>query len=195
MPTITPVVYTTFFLWIEPVATLVGAFYAWFRPLEYLHLTHAASTPEKLLGLPVSTNVALRQLGNLYLAFALNEALVLRATSDIKVWRALLLGLLIADFGHLYSCYPLGVQAYYDFPNWNSIAYGNYFFVYCGAAFRTCFLLGVGMGGPRKAKAKARKSIKSATDELAQLTPSPSQMNKTPAQSTRKRKSKSTSGS
>jgi hypothetical protein len=194
MPTI-PLPYTVFFLWIEPFATLVGAFYAWFRPVEYLHLTHAASTPEKLLGLPVSTHVALRQLGNMYLAFALNEALVLRATNDLKVWRALLLGLLIADFGHLYSCYPLGLQAYYDFSKWTSIAYGNYLFVYFGATFRTCFLLNVGMGGPKRAKARARKSIKSATDEFAQLTPSPSQMNKTPAQSTRRRKNKSASGS
>ena len=195
MPTAIPVAYNVFFLWIEPFATLVGAFYAWFRPLEYLHLTHAASTPEKLLGLPVSTHVVARQLGNMYLAFALNEALVLRATKDVKVWKALLLGLLIADFGHLYSCYPLGFEAYYDIFNWNSIAYGNYLFVYFGATFRTCFLLDVGMGGPKKAKAKARKSLKSATDELAQLTPSPSQMNRTPAQSTRRRKNKSVSGS
>ena len=51
-------------------------------------LTHAASTPEKLLGLPVSTQVVLQQLGNLYVAFAINEALVLRATSDIRVWES-----------------------------------------------------------------------------------------------------------
>lgn len=194
MPTI-PLPYIVFFLWVEPLATLTGAFYAWFQPIEYLHLTHAASTPEKLLGLPISTHVVLRQLGNLYLAFALNEALVLRATNDLKVWRALLLGLLIADFGHLLSCYPLGIQAYYNLTNWNAIAYGNYLFVYCGATFRACFLLNVGMGGPKRAKQRARKSIKSATDELAELTPSPSQMNKTPAQSTRRRKNKSVSGS
>ena len=195
MPASIPLPYNIFFLWIEPVATLVGAFYAWFRPLEYLDLTHAASTPEKLLGLPVSTQVVLQQLGNLYVAFAINEALVLRATSDIRVWKALLLGLLIADFGHLLSCYPLGLEMYYNIRNWNSIAYGNYLFVYCGATMRACFLLSVGMGGPKKAKKAARKSIKSAQEELAALTPSPSQMNKTPAQSTRKRKNKSVSGS
>ena len=145
MPTAIPVAYNVFFLWIEPFATLVGAFYAWFRPLEYLHLTHAASTPEKLLGLPVSTHVVARQLGNMYLAFALNEALVLRATKDVKVWKALLLGLLIADFGHLYSCYPLGFEAYYDIFNWNSIAYGNYLFVLLRCNFpahASCWTLG-----------------------------------------------------
>lgn len=194
MPTI-PLPYKVFFLWIEPVATLAGAVAAWLYPLYYLNETHAASTPQKLLGLPISTQVALGQLGNMYLAFALNEALVLRATNDLKVWRALLLGLLIADFGHLFACYPLGIHAYYDVPNWKPIAYGNYLFVYFGATFRTCFLLSVGMGGPTKAKARVRKSLKSATDDLAQITPSPSQMNKTPAQSTRRRKNKSVGGS
>lgn len=194
MPTI-PLPYTVFFLWVEPAATLLGAFFATIRPLDYLRLTHAATAPVKFLAFPTSTQVVLQQLGNLYLAFALIEALVLRSTSDIKVWKALLVALLIADFGHLLACYPLGLQSYYDVLNWNAMNYGNYLFVYCGATFRTCFLLNIGMGGARRAKTRARKSIKSATDELAQLTPSPSQMNKTPAQSTRRRKNKSVSGS
>lgn len=194
MPAI-PLPYTVFFLWIEPVATLAGAVAAWFLPIEYLRLTHFASTPQKLVGLPIATNVALKQLGNLYLAFAINEALVLRSTNDVKVWKTLLLGLLIADFGHLISCYPLGLDVYYDVTKWNAMDYGNILFVYFGAAFRTCFLLGVGMGGPKRAKRAARKSIRNVQEELAAVTPSPSQMNKTPAQSTRRRKNKSVSGS
>src|SRR5882757_5133830 len=180
-----PLPYTAFFLYIEPVATLVGAFYAWLKPQTYLQLTDAASAPG-ILGLPTATNVVLRQLGNLYVAFAINEALVLRATTDLKVWRALLLGLLIADFGHLYSCFPLGIKSYYDVANWNAMAYGNFLFVYCGALMRTCFLLEVGMGGPKKAKAKAKKSVRMALEEAPPVTPT--QMNKTPAQSTRRRK-------
>jgi len=183
-----PLPYTAFFLWIEPVATLAGAYYAWLKPQTYLQLTHAASAPG-ILGLPTATNVALRQLGNLYVAFAINEALVLRATTDLKVWRALLIGLLIADFGHLYSCFPLGLKSYYDVRDWNAMAYGNYLFVYCGAITRICFLLGLGMGGPKKAKAKARKSVRMIMDDVAPITPT--QMNKTPAQSTRRRKNKS----
>jgi hypothetical protein len=193
MPTI-PLPYTVFFLWVEPVATLIGAFFAAFRPRDYLELTHAASSPTKLLAVPTSELVVLQQLGNLYTVFALLEAFVLRSTSDIKVWRTFLIALLIADFGHLLACYPIGLQSYYDVPSWNAMYYGNYLFVYVGAAFRTSFLLNIGMGGARRAKTRARKSIKSATDELAQLTPSPSQMNKTPAQSTRRRKNRSVSG-
>lgn len=184
-----PLPYIAFFLWIEPVATLAGAYFAWLDPQTYIQLTDPASAPG-ILGLPTATNVVLRQLGNLYVAFALNEALVLRATTDLKVWRALLLVLLIADFGHLYSCYALGPKAYYDVANWNAMAYGNYLFVYCGALTRICFLSGVGMGGPKKAKAKAKKSVRLAFEEAPPVTPT--QMNKTPAQSTRKKKHRST---
>lgn len=182
-----PLPYQLFFLWIEPISTVVGAYFAWFQPEYYLQLTHAKSAPG-LLGLPVGTNVALRQLGNLYLAFTLNEALVLRATTDLRVWRTLLIGLLIADFGHLYSCYPLGLSYYYDVANWNSIAWGNIAFVYCGALTRISFLLGIGLGGSKKVKARARKSVKAAAEEVGLVTPT--QSSKTPAQNTRRRKAR-----
>ncbi|KAJ9630237.1 uncharacterized protein PV06_03421 [Exophiala oligosperma] len=181
-----PLPYIAFFQWIEPFSTLVGAFYAWLKPATYLELTHAQSAPG-ILGVPVSTEIVLRQLGNLYIAFAINEALVLRATADLKVWKALLLGLLIADFGHLFSCYPLGLTYYYDVRSWNSMAYGNILFVYCGAMTRICFLLGVGLGGPKKAKPRARKSVRMITENDAPPV-TPTQMNKTPAQSTRRKK-------
>ena len=189
-----PFPYIAFFLWIEPVATLAGAFYAFFKPQTYLQLTQASSAAG-ILGLPTATEIALRQLGNLYFCFALNEALVLRATADLRVWRTLLLGLLIADFGHLYSCLPLGLEVYYDVARWNAIDWGNIAFVYCGATTRICFLVGIGMGEPTKAKGKARKSIKAAADEtISAATPSSENVPaKTPAKSTRKRKNKSAS--
>ncbi|RMZ83284.1 hypothetical protein DV738_g1258, partial [Chaetothyriales sp. CBS 135597] len=155
-----PLLYSLFFLWIEPFATLVGAFFAWVQPTTYLTLTHAASVPPEQLvqGLPLATLVALQQLGNLYLAFALIEASVLRTTSDLKVWRTLLICLLIADFGHLLSCYPLGLDSYYDVQQWNAIAYGNYLFVYFGASFRISFLLNLGFPpAGQKKKAKQRR--------------------------------------
>lgn len=183
-----PILYKLFFLYIEPVSTVVGAFYAWFQPQTYLELTDAKSAPG-VLGLPVGTHVVLRQLGNLYLAFTLNEALVLRATNDLRVWRTLLLGLLIADFGHLYSCFPLGLSYYYDVASWNSIAWGNIAFVYCGALTRTCFLLGLGLGSERKAKAKARRKIQAASEDLGLTSPS-KDTKQAAGQSPKKRKSK-----
>ena len=204
-----PLYYTAFFLYIEPVATLIGAIYATFYPSAYLTYTHAASAP-KILAIPLSTLIALRQLGNLYACFALSEALVLRSTSDIRVWRAFLICLLIADFGHLATVYPLGVEVYYAVSRWNPIDWGNIAFVYVGAATRICFLGGVGMGGPsiapKKVKTRARKSIAStaaaveeAKDDVIATVSTPKNESaaaaKTPAKSTRRRKStKSVSG-
>jgi len=183
-----PLAYQAFFLWIEPFFTLLGALYAFFTPKTYLDMTRATQWAD-VLGPSVATLVALRQLGNLYLAFAINEAVVLRATNDRRVWQALLLGLLIADFGHLYSLYPLGIDIYYDIMKWGPMDWGNVAFVYCGATTRICFLTGVGLGGERKLKTRGgRRSIKPVADDTITLQAPPSPT-KTP-RSTRGRKSK-----
>ena len=149
-----PLLYTLFFLYIEPVSTLVGAYYAWFRQNDYASMTY--STPGALLGVSTRESIILNQLANLYFVFAFNEALVLRATNDRKVWRAFLLGLLIADFGHLYSVKDVGVQVYWEFWKWNAMYWGNLGFVYIGATMRTAFLLNIGLG--QAGGAKKRKS-------------------------------------
>lgn len=157
-----PAAYTTFFLFIEPVSALVGAFYAHFKPLEYLQMTHFSSSPSYTSTIPLSTNIVLTQLANLYLLFALNEALVLRSTSDLRVWRTVLFGLLLADFGHLYSVSALGPQIYWTVWKWNAMDWGNIGFVYAGAMMRMAFLAGVGLntksGQEAAARAASRKS-------------------------------------
>jgi len=156
-----PLLYQSFFLYIEPVATAVGAYYSFFLQQTYLDLTHRASSPRT--GIPTSTSIVLSQLANMYFVFALNEALVLRASKDFNVWRILLFCLLLADFGHLYSVRPLGLQIYYDVLNWNAIDWGNLGFVYVGATMRTCFLLGVGFPAkPSTRKSPRKRQIKSS---------------------------------
>lgn len=152
-----PLLYRLFFLYIEPVATAVGAYYAALDQQAYMHLT-LPSASGSLLGTTVSTreSIVLYQLANLYFVFALNEALVLRATSDVRVWKVFLLGLLIADFGHLASVSAVGWEVYYRFWTWNSMYWGNLGFVYVGATMRSCFLMGVGLAGPRKAARSKR---------------------------------------
>ena len=131
--------YRVLFLYIEPFFALVGAYYALLQQQTYLRLSHPPTAPK--YGIPTSTRLVLNQLANLYLFFALNEAFVLRATTDLKVWRTVLLALLIADVGHLYSVHPLGLTKYWDVRNWNAIDWGNLGFVYLGAFARVCFLL------------------------------------------------------
>ena len=98
----------------------------------------------------VAGSIVLTQLANLYLLFAINEALILRTTSDTRVWRALLFGLLVADIGHLYSVNGVGTAIYYEFWHWNAMYWGNLGFVYVGATFRTAFLLGIGLGKAKR---------------------------------------------
>ncbi|KAL3710394.1 hypothetical protein TMatcc_004188 [Talaromyces marneffei ATCC 18224] len=62
----------------------------------------------------------------MYLLSTLNEALVLRVTTDQRIWRMLRLNLLIADIGHLFSVAPLGAAIYYDVTRWNAMDLGEY---------------------------------------------------------------------
>ncbi|KAL8691933.1 MAG: hypothetical protein Q9218_002941 [Villophora microphyllina] len=136
---IIPLLYRLFFLYIEPAASLVGAYYAFCNPNEYLRLTDPSTVPLK--SIPSSTSIILLQLSNLYLLFTINEALVLRATSDIDVWRTLLFWL----------------QVYWNVLTWNAIDWGNVGFVYLGATTRICFLVGLGIqGSPLKRRSKRR---------------------------------------
>lgn len=152
--------YRLFFLTIEPIFALGGALLSYFGPLRYLQLTHPASAPSAVANIPLSTQIVLAQLANLYLLFAINEALVLRSTSELKVWRTVLVGLLIADFGHLYSVSLLGLDVYWKVNQWNIMDFGNVGFVYGGAAMRIAFLAGVGLQA-KGAKRSRRRDIKS----------------------------------
>ncbi|KAJ4993668.1 nadp-dependent alcohol dehydrogenase-like protein [Stagonosporopsis vannaccii] len=143
-PACVPAFYRLVFLYLEPVSILAGAVQACFFQPAYLALTHAASAPAAV---PVSTSIVLTQLANLYLGLALTEALVLRATTEYRVWRALVIVLLIADVGHLYSVLPLGFsRAFLQYWNWNAIDWGNVGWVYFLALTRLCMLFGIGFG-------------------------------------------------
>lgn len=139
-----PALYRLVFLWLEPISILAGAVYAHFYQSDYLHLTHAASSGGPRHPVPLSTSIAMTQLANLYLGVAILEASVLRATSDVKVWRVFLVGLLLADLGHLYSVWPVGNHIFYQYWSWNAIDWGNVPWVYFLAITRTMMLLGVG---------------------------------------------------
>lgn len=141
--------YKLFFLYIEPISALAGAYYAAFKPADYLQDLSLSST----VATPVLTTqmtMTLLQLANLYLLFAINEHLVLSSTSSIKTWKRLLFGLLVADFGHLVTMAPLGNDVFWKVWEWNAMVWGSVGFVYIGATLRMCFLAGVGLGGDKK---------------------------------------------
>ena len=141
-----PIIYRLFFLVIEPILALTGAYYAHFCQDEYLSLTHVVSAP---LPIPLGTSIALSQLANMYLFFAINEALVLRSTSDVRVWKTVLFGLLVTDIGRLYTIGGLGLDIYWSFAKWNTMYYCSLPVVYLGAIMRLAFLSNVGLGRER----------------------------------------------
>lgn len=150
--------YKCFFLYIEPISALAGAYYAALKPQEYLkdlslsssdaNSTHTFSTP---------VGMSLAQLANLYLLFALNEHLVLSSTSSLKTWRRLLFCLLIADFGHLATMAPLGNGVFWRAWEWNAMVWGSVGFVYVGASIRIIFLLGLGLGDIEAGDTRAKR--------------------------------------
>ncbi|KAF2020426.1 hypothetical protein BU24DRAFT_982 [Aaosphaeria arxii CBS 175.79] len=142
-----PVLYRALFLYIEPFSTLAGAVQAHYRQSQYLQLTHPASAPAHDR-IPLSTSIVLTQLANLYFLLCINEALVLRCTRDLKVWKTFLFGLLVADFGHLYSVRLVGSWIYWKFWQWNPMDVGSVPFVYLLAIARILFLAGVGFASP-----------------------------------------------
>ena len=93
-------------------------------------MTHPLSAPRSNHPVPLATSIVLNQLANLYLLFAINEGLVLRSSTNIKTWKTLLVGLLIADVGHLWSVRALGTEVYWYLPSWNAMTAGNVGFVY-----------------------------------------------------------------
>ncbi|KAF7975151.1 hypothetical protein HWV62_10321 [Athelia sp. TMB] len=134
--------YRIFFLYIEPISALAGAYYAAIEPNAYLKdLAPAVSSSS----LATPMYMTLLQLANLYALFALNEHLVLSSTSSLRVWRRLLFCLLLADFGHLATMAPVGSAIFWRFWEWNAMAWGSVGFVYFGASMRMSFLMGIGL--------------------------------------------------
>jgi hypothetical protein len=146
-PANVPAFYRLVFLYLEPLSILAGAVQAFFFQSAYLSLTHASSAPTLI---PLSTSIVLTQLANLYLGLAVTEALILRVTTEYSVWKALIIVLLIADVGHLYSVLPLGFsRAFLQWWHWNAIDWGNVGWVYFLALTRICMLCRVGFDGRR----------------------------------------------
>jgi hypothetical protein len=107
--------------------------------------TDVAKTPQ--------FQVVLDQVGACYLMFGLVEAVVLRATSEMRVWNALIWCLMICDVGHLYGSYnALGWSTLMNPSPWRWEDYVNMILLWLSFATRAAFLLGVGFRKSAKSK-------------------------------------------
>lgn len=136
-----PFLYRVIFLYFEPFAALVGAGLAHFSPERFL----ATFTPTAVYA--PSNQIIYDQVAATYFLFAFNEAVVLRVTNDTRVWKALLLGMLICDGFHTYASYiALGPTVFWDPTSWRSDDIVNFGALGGFGLLRAAFLLNIGLG-------------------------------------------------
>ncbi|KAF4634246.1 hypothetical protein G7Y89_g3860 [Cudoniella acicularis] len=138
-------VYTIYFLWVEPLFALAGTYLCLFDPARFLTGTvpvPGLSIETKIIS-PVS-HLILTNIGSLYVLFAIVEGITLRVTKEREVWFTILGALLISDVGHLYAAYSIAPSHASDFMSWNSDEWINYGTLTLGFLLRLAFMLGLG---------------------------------------------------
>ena len=133
--------YRFLFLYFEPFAAFFGALINLTSPGPYL-LSLSPDATYSPLTYPIYAQLA----GHLLL-FSWVQAVVLRSTSSIKIWKSVLLGILACDALHLYGNYVgMGADAFFDPRMWRLEDWVTLSMTYGPAAIRVAFCLGIGVG-------------------------------------------------
>lgn len=140
------------FLYFEPFAAFGGALLVLFQPIAYLKtVSPLATTAEHSpLEQPIYDQLAAH-----LLRFAWCLAVVLRVTTDIRIWKYILFGMLLCDVLHLYSSYQiLGAEVFFDPRKWRVEDWVNFVMLYGPGTLRLGVCLGVGLdeGGRKRGK-------------------------------------------
>ncbi|KAM5353349.1 hypothetical protein ACJZ2D_016748 [Fusarium nematophilum] len=142
-----PFAYRALFLYFEPIGALVGALFLHFRPASFLDAMAPAAkyAPDN--------QIIYDQLAGTYILFAFNEAIILRTTNDLRVWREILIGILVCDAIHLYGSWAaLGGRVFWDPCTWRPADWVNLVSLWGQAAVRLAFMAGVGLKMTETAK-------------------------------------------
>lgn len=157
-------IYRVFLLYIEPFSAFYGAVLAARSPLLYLSVMspHANTShyhPE--------LQVIFDQLAATYFLFAFNQGVVLRvADGNLRVWNALIAGMLFCDVFHILGTgKALGWAAMLDPASWRLYDWVNLATLYGAASLRIAFLSGVGVrdGGQQATPAATAMKTRSKT--------------------------------
>ena len=141
--------YRLLFLYFEPFMAFTGAIICLFNPTLFLN----GMSPTAVYA--PSNQVIFDQLAGTYTLFAFNEAVVLRVTNDIRVWKAILVGILICDMIHLYASYTaLGATVFWDPRLWRLEDTINLGTLWGQSVVRIAFLLNIGLDKNGKQKRK-----------------------------------------
>lgn len=149
LPALTiPLPYRILHLYLEPLMALNGAVLCILHPSTFL------STFSPTRGYTRSSQIIYDQLAATYVFLALVESVVLRSTSELPVWRAVMAALLVSDALHLLAgvrCMSddgrLWAVAKWRVEDWMAVAT-----LLVPGALRVAFLMGVGLAGEGKVK-------------------------------------------
>ncbi len=114
-----PIFYRTFFTYVDPLVALWGAYMNFFTPDTVLNsfVPNATRNP--------AHDMLFQQLGGGLLNIAFVSAVLLRHTSDIKIWKIVQWSILIVDVVGLYSLWDaLGRQGRLDPRGWRGEDWG-----------------------------------------------------------------------
>lgn len=137
-----PLIYRIYFLLLDPIFALSGAYLILTQPASFLVATTPTSlTP--LLAPTALTTLLLTNIASLYILFGF-LALVLLQTRDLRIWRTILAGILVSDIGHAYALYAADPAAFVNAEKWRGEDWVNNGILVFGALMRVGFLMGVG---------------------------------------------------
>jgi len=108
-----PFLYRLWHLYLEPLIALSGAYHLALHPALYFSYMPASAHYSP------ASRIVYNQLASAYLAFAVIEALVLRSTDDIRVWKTVMWALLVCDAGHAYASWvEMGTRGFWCAWEW-----------------------------------------------------------------------------
>ncbi|KAF2014712.1 hypothetical protein BU24DRAFT_423611 [Aaosphaeria arxii CBS 175.79] len=136
-----PLLYRIMFLYFEPFSAFNGALLCHFRPANFLTTMSATATYSP------SVQVIFDQVAACYILFAFNEAVVLRITKELRVWKTMILGMVLCDMLHIYGSWQaLGTEVSLRPWLWRSEDALNMTILYGFLLLRLAFLAGIGLG-------------------------------------------------
>ncbi|KAH7254630.1 hypothetical protein B0J15DRAFT_512851 [Fusarium solani] len=136
-----PTLYRLLFLYLEPFLAIGAAIQTHFAPAIFLNTMSQTSkyAPDN--------QVIYDQVAALYTLFAFNEAVLLRLTNDIRMWKGVLVGIFICDILHLYASWvSLGNDMFWNPLAWRVEDWENLGALWGLGVVRIAFLAGVGLG-------------------------------------------------
>lgn len=135
-----PTLYRLLFLYVEPFLAIGAAIQTHFAPKIFLNTMSQTSeyAPDN--------QVIYDQVAALYTLFAFNEAILLRLTNDIRVWKGVFIGIFICDILHLYASWAsLGAEVFWNPGAWRVEEWANLGALWGLGVVRVAFLVGVGL--------------------------------------------------